>query len=191
MENVRERLLDSLTLELRRNEKPRFWPTLFAVLALVWALLLFIAPMLEPPNTIYLGNEGKVNIMDNTPYIEENVHNPLARAVYISGDFMCHQHADRSFFINGNQMPYCARCTGMFLGIAFGALIGAFFRVRIGILLYFIVIIPMGLDGVIQLVTSYESTNFIRIVTGMLTGTFTSLVFYYIYHDVQEAPSRR
>ena len=191
MENVRARLLDSLTLELRRNHKFNFWPTLFTILALIWVALLFIAPLLEPPNSIYLGNEGKVNIMDNKDYIEENVHNPLARAVYLSGDFMCHQHANRSFFIHGNQMPYCARCVGMFLGLAFGALVGLLFRVRVGVFLYLLILLPMALDGGLQLVTSYESTNLIRIVTGTLVGTFTSLVFYYIYYDVQEVPSRR
>jgi len=191
VENVRERLLEALTIDLKRNHQFHFWPTLLTLLALVWILLLFLAPLMEPPNSVYLGNDGKVNVMDNKGYIEAHIHNSLARAVYLLGDFMCHQHADRSFFINGNQMPYCARCTGMFLGLAFGALIGLFFRVRIGILLYFLVVLPMGLDGFIQLLTSYESTNLIRIITGTLTGTFTSFVFYYIYYDIQDVSSRR
>ncbi len=186
MENVRERLLESLTIDLKKNDRINFLLLIPAILLLIWVLLLFLAPALMPPNSIYLGNNGKVSVMDNAPYINSHISNPVFRTVYLTGDLMCHQHADRSFFVNGNQMPFCARCTGIFLGLAFGAFVGAFFRVRIGVLFYLIIISLMGVDGFMQLVTSYESTNSIRIVTGMLTGTFTSMVFYYVYYDAKD-----
>jgi len=134
---------------------------------------------------------GKVNIPDNADYINSHITNPVARGVYLIGDIMCHQHADRSFFIRGNQMPFCARCAGIFLGLAIGMVIGVLFKVRIGIGLYILTLLPMVLDGGIQLITSYESTNLIRLLTGLLVGTFTSLVLCYIYYDSRETPSHR
>ena len=177
-----ERLLDSLTLDMRRRKKSLLAFVPF-IIAMVWVILLFISPLTQASGTIYLGNQGKVSLPDNAHNITVEVQNPVARAVYLIGDIMCHQHADRSFFIDGNQMPFCARCTGIFLGLAFGFLIGALYDIRMGPLLYFIMIIPLGLDGTLQLITPYESTNFIRIVTGMLTGTFSALVFAYIFSD--------
>ncbi len=183
---TREQLLESLTLELRKKNRLTYLSFLGFAPLLLWVLLLFLTPFTQPPHTIYLGNEGKVSLMDNAGYINRHIHNAVVRVVYLSGDFMCHQHANRSFFINGNQMAYCARCTGIFLGLAFGALIGSLFRVRLGFSLYILTIVPLALDGFAQLITPYESSNFMRLLTGTLVGAFTSLVFYYVYQDVRE-----
>ncbi len=182
MKITKELLLESLTLELHRKEKQNPLSYIPFIIAFVWVLLLFLGPAMMPPNSIYLGNNGKVTLPDNTPYINAHIHNPVFHAVYISGDYMCHQHADRSFFINGNQMPYCARCTGTFLGLAFGLLIAAYYRVRIGFVLYLLLLLPLALDGTIQLITPYESNNLMRIITGMLMGTFSALVFAYMFY---------
>ena len=37
-------------------------------------------------------------------------------ALFPVGRFICHQRADRSFFVRGRQMPVCARCTGLYAG---------------------------------------------------------------------------
>ena len=36
--------------------------------------------------------------------------------IYQSGDALCHQKSERSFFLNENQMPFCARCTAILVG---------------------------------------------------------------------------
>ncbi len=186
MEITRELLLETLTLEISKKKKLSILGFLPFALLFTWVLLLFLTPFTQPPHTIYLGNEGKVSVMDNSAYITTHIHNKIARWIYLSGDFMCHQHANRSFFIHGNQMAYCARCTGIFLGLAFGSLIGALYRVRIGFSLYLLSVVPLGLDGVLQLLTPYESSNLMRIITGTLVGTFTALVFWYVVQDLQE-----
>lgn len=80
----------------------------------------------------------------------------------------CHQKADRSFFCGNYQLPLCARCTGVFLTSIWGYIL--FFtkkpQMRIGVLL----IIPMIVDGTIQLLRIRESTNLRRFLTGMLGG---------------------
>ncbi len=46
----------------------------------------------------------------------------LASVVYQGGRLICHQRPERSFHPAGVQMPVCARCTGLYLSGAAGAL---------------------------------------------------------------------
>jgi uncharacterized membrane protein len=46
----------------------------------------------------------------------------LAAAVYAIGGLACHQRPDRSFFLQGVQLPVCARCTGIYGGAALTAM---------------------------------------------------------------------
>lgn len=38
------------------------------------------------------------------------------------GRVICHQLPERSFFIDGRQLPVCARCTGLYVSAAMGLL---------------------------------------------------------------------
>lgn len=49
------------------------------------------------------------------------------------------------------------------------ALISSFFF-RLGIILSIIILLPMIIDGVVQMLTSYESNNIKRFVTGVFFG---------------------
>lgn len=42
--------------------------------------------------------------------------------VYAAGSLICHQLPERSFFLDGRQLPVCARCTGLYLSGAAGVL---------------------------------------------------------------------
>ena len=42
--------------------------------------------------------------------------------VYATGSVICHQLPERSFFLDGRQLPVCARCTGLYLSGAAGIL---------------------------------------------------------------------
>lgn len=46
-----------------------------------------------------------------------------AGLVYVLGSVVCHQLAHRSLHLWGVQLPVCARCTGLYTGAAFGALL--------------------------------------------------------------------
>ena len=124
--------------------------------------------------------------------------NPFWGFVYAFGDLNCHQKHERSWEINGNQMPVCTRDIGIFLGLFIGA---ALFGLRglnrwtvrdtflsvfpdekietlylkdrrmVAMLLVIgIGLVPMGIDGFTQLLTGYESTNPVRVVTGLFSG---------------------
>ena len=178
----KERIKMELIPSVERRENPSLIRVLVSLSLLFLAALLIIAPYLEPPGTIYLGNNGKANTIDHQAEIN-NLSNPVARAVYYFGDWECHQHADRSFFLHNNQMPVCARCTSIFLFIGLTAFFLVFFRIRMSFLLIVLLIVPMGLDGTIQLITPYESTNLIRFITGALAGFASVIAFDSIFNE--------
>ncbi|MFH1448586.1 MAG: DUF2085 domain-containing protein [Candidatus Micrarchaeota archaeon] len=105
---------------------------------------------------------------------------------------MCHQMPSRSFFLFGEQMPICSRDMGMYLGMFLGALAFPFvFRIESKsvppFVFLFVAMVPIGLDGGIQYVSHivelpfiglYESTNALRLATGLLIGIAMS--FYAI-----------
>lgn len=83
--------------------------------------------------------------------------------------FGCHADPNRSFFLKGKQFPICARCTGELCGIVFGIIIS----ITLGVIpfkLCIILLLPLILDGTIQLKTNYESNNLLRLFTGILFG---------------------
>ena len=82
--------------------------------------------------------------------------------------FGCHCRPDRSFFYKGKQFPVCARCTGELAGIL--AALATWWLYHPGPLWSAALLLPLVLDGVIQLCTAYESRNRRRLWTGILFG---------------------
>jgi len=140
--------------------------------ACAWLALVLTAAYMVPAGTI-TDLTGTVGTYDNKELIREL--SPLPRAVYWVGDIECHQIAERSFFLNDNQMPFCARDLGLFVGLAAGFGITTFYRYKIHPALLVAGLAPMALDGGLQLLTDYESTNLLRIVTGAVAGLATAL----------------
>ena len=84
----------------------------------------------------------------------------------------CHQRKNRSIRFLGLEKYLCARC----MGILFGGILGILlivFHVVVPIVLLLLLIIPMIIDGFAQLLTSYESKNYCRLITGVF------LVFHF------------
>lgn len=82
--------------------------------------------------------------------------------------FGCHCRSDRSFYYNGKQFPICARCTGELIGIVFSVILFWFWRPSV--ITSCIIMMPLILDGFIQGLTKYESTNLKRVITGFFFG---------------------
>ncbi|MBF27036.1 MAG: hypothetical protein CMA98_04610 [Euryarchaeota archaeon] len=138
-------------------------------------------------------------------YFSWTALNPVAAFVYSFGDLNCHQKSERSWEVNGNQLAVCVRDVGLFLGLFIGALFwrskglnrwtvrDSFLSVfkdeqisslyvkdrRMIAMVLFLSIgaLPIGFDGFYQLLTDYESTNPIRLVTGTLAGFVLSWWF--------------
>lgn len=89
--------------------------------------------------------------------------------------FGCHCREDRSFHYKGERFPICARCTGELAGIIISLFSCFFFR--LSVLGSLLILIPMIVDGVVQMKTSYESNNRRRFITGFLFGYGLFMLF--------------
>ncbi len=146
---------------------PTRWPRLTAVVvALAVFVILFFIQL--PPSTLL----GKADIV---------------------GYAICHRIPERSFFLNGRQLPLCARCTGTFLGVIVGLAAMLLLRRQrasrlppipvLGILVIFTGF--WAFDGLNSYLTFfpgaphlYEPKNWLRLTTGLLNGlTLITFVF--------------
>ncbi len=192
------------------------------LLNLFWCASFFIVPLILPPDTFawpyeqyplvayHLGGSNQIN--------SEPIWQTLwiyPRAVYTFGDFQCHQLWFRSLWINGNQLPMCARMTSMYIFANFGLAAAAFAqpstsasRVMINAmparvrgwlerfspergaaLIVVIGLLPVAVDGFYQLFsqyTHYESTNITRILTGVPGGFVGGLLVGAMFISIRQ-----
>ena len=90
----------------------------------------------------------------------------------------CHGNPDRCLELSGWRMPVCARCVGIVAG-NLAAL--PYFAVQgfpgPGIMLAGVaLLLPALLDGGLQALTDYRSTNPRRVATGLMAGLAQALV---------------
>ncbi len=174
-----------MKLYLKNLNKATF---IYFLIISIWMASLIAATLLEPKDSIK-DLSGIVGREDNK---EENKKmNGFSSFVYKAGDLNCHQLKNRSFFINGNQMPFCTRCIGIFLGFSVGALFIMIRYKELNPTLLILGLVPIGVDGLVQLFTSYESNNYLRFATGFFVGIVTSLAVGMIIFEVGEIKKMR
>ena len=86
---------------------------------------------------------------------------------------ICHGMAERSLVLWGVPMPICARCVAIYAGLLAG--LAAFAAVRwvterAARMTAMAAVIPLAIDGLTQLSGLRESTNTLRIATGLAAG---------------------
>lgn len=164
------------------------------IISLIWTVSLFLAPASLPPGKVsdLSGNANRIDYGDLWGELP-----PAQAVVYYIGDLECHQISDRSFYVAGNQMPVCARDTGIFLFVTIGLLMATLVRPSMStsrmfinllpmkarpylkgrrrelpllLVMIFLFLIPIALDGGLQFVTDYESSNPMRFFTGSMAG---------------------
>ena len=168
---------------------------IIGLFSLFFVLLIFIlmSPFFAPSGSLR-NLDGKEKRIDNNEKWEKLDIFP--KIFYQFGDLVCHQKESRSLKLNGNLMPVCSRDVGIYIGFATGFFIvliipqnSSFLESCFTILpkklkerrIAYIntknkrwiigltvtgFLLPLALDGCMQLLTSYESTNTIRILTG-------------------------
>jgi len=157
------------------------------MLSSVWLALVMLSPLLVPSNTLK-DLSGVVGGHENERQFK-NI-DPLPHAIYWLGDAECHQLANRSYFLNDNQMPFCARDVGLFLGLVLGFGFATFVRWKIHPVLVLVGLVPIAIDGGLQFVSSYESTNPLRLATGTLAGLVLALLFAHFLFVIEEDRAR-
>src|SRR5215212_246274 len=86
---------------------------------------------------------------------------------------MCHGKPERCLDLFGVPMPVCARCTGIYLGLMAGLAgfwLVRFVSARMFKIAAFIALAPLAIDGLTQLAGLRESTNTLRLATGLVAG---------------------
>lgn len=87
---------------------------------------------------------------------------------------MCHGIESRCLFVGGTAMPICARCSGIYAGMFFATLlfplIARLWRLLAGKAFLTLAVLPLAIDGVTQAIGFRESTNTLRIITGIVAG---------------------
>lgn len=177
---------------MRRREK-YFRNLTFVIFSIFsfWIFLQFLTPFALPQNSVD-DMSGLVAFSDNDDVISQ-MSFPMS-FIYSAGDRLCHQELDRSLVFNGNQMPFCSRCTAIWLGLALGLGFMVFYKIKLDekfLLAILIGIVPVGIDGVGQLFGFWESTNVIRFITGLLAGAFCGLALSIIIDEIKEIKKKK
>ena len=148
------------------------WNRTFLVVLWLWTLLIVSGPLMVPEGKAS-DLSGSVGTYDNRQIIEQM--NPVAKVVYYLGDLNCHQLSHRSYSYNDNQMPFCTRDVGIFAGLAIGFTYALGRRIELTLPMIILCLVPIGIDGTVQLLTDYESTNVKRVITGLIAGGATGV----------------
>ena len=159
-------------MSLMMEKRERVSKIIFFIflIMLLFILLQLLSPVFLQKDT-YTDLHGTVGIIDNLERID-SLSFPW-NIPYFLGDLLCHQKPDRSFFLNGNQMSFCSRCTAIWFGIAIGLAIMLYYQIDLNerfMLLIILSLIPIGIDGTGQLLGFWESTNLSRVITGLIIG---------------------
>jgi uncharacterized membrane protein len=117
-------------------------------------------------------------------FLESPPHSVLGKADLV-GFAVCHRIPERSFILDGRQLPLCARCTGTFLGAMLGLAVMLVLGRRrasnlppvpvLGLLLVFMGLWAFdGLNSYLGLFPGapqlYQPQNWLRLTTGLLEG---------------------
>jgi uncharacterized membrane protein len=156
----------------------------------IWSLGMIIAPLTLPANSVgdLTPDQEKdrwgVGTVDHAEITKDM--NPYGKHYYEAGDFNCHTLKERSFLINGNQMPFCARDVGIFFGMAIGLGLALFIRFELKLWWLFGGLVPMGVDWLLNSYLGIYHNNLTRLGTGGLAGIVITLALGYVVYDISK-----
>jgi uncharacterized membrane protein len=153
-----------------------------------WTGLMYVTPYMVEEGSL-TGLDGWVGPKDHEEIWEDLP--PIVSTMYSAGDAQCHQKQNRTVILNGNQMPFCARDVAIYSFMAIGLALSVFPRMphydRINNLKAWwllVALIPIGIDGVGQLLGYWESTNLMRFITGGLCGLIVGIALGFMLREM-------
>ncbi len=129
--------------------------------ALLWAATLLLAPF-----ALQRGREVST----------------ASALIYQGASLICHQRPERSFHLAGVQLPVCARCLGLYLSGAAGALVAMSGRRRAEMpraprILFALAAIPTALTFAVELAGLAHPSNTLRAVSALPLGAAAGWIF--------------
>lgn len=95
---------------------------------------------------------------------------------------LCHRMPSRTLWISDIPMGLCSRCSGIYLSL-FLMLIMSFIKPNCFNIKYLyaslVLLLPLIIDGTLQLLGFYVSNNTIRLITGLLFGSSIGYLIIY------------
>lgn len=114
------------------------------------------------------------------PFAEAHGYVAVAQVIYKAFDPLCHQISERSFHLEGHPFAVCARCTGLYVGLAAGIIFYPLARSlrrtdtpsRVWLML---AVIPISIDWSLGFFGIWANTHLSRFLTGALLGVVAAL----------------
>ena len=97
----------------------------------------------------------------------------------------CHRMPSRCITLPWGISGLCARCTAFWLGLMSGILIMYRPMFRIPFWAGFPLLLPLIIDGLLQYHSLYESSNFVRLITGLAAGFGISVIILGGMRDIR------
>jgi len=102
---------------------------------------------------------------------------------------LCHQQPLRSYFLAGQQLAVCSRCSGIYAGFFLSTLLYPLWRKKLKIwaearpALIIILAMPLGLDFLLNLLSLWDSPLVIKTITGLV---WSSCLPFFWFKALQE-----
>jgi uncharacterized membrane protein len=105
----------------------------------------------------------------------------VGATVYAVSSRICHQIPERSFVLSGNQMPVCARCAGLYVTGALGAVLGWLLVSRLDLrrrqLLVLAAAAPTAITWTLEFAGVMAFSNIARALAALPLGLVAGWVF--------------
>jgi uncharacterized membrane protein len=133
---------------------------------LTGAALLWVAAILAAPYAIASHNAALVGI---------------ATLIYQGAGLICHQRPERSFHLEGVQLPVCGRCLGLYVSGAIGALAAWFVSGRVAPrgtrFAIFAAAVPTAVTVSLEFLGLIHPGNVLRAVSALPLGATAAWIF--------------
>jgi uncharacterized membrane protein len=116
-----------------------------------------------------------IGLIIAAPILKEGGFMTAANWIYDPFSYLCHQISARSFHIHNQPFAVCARCFGVYFGLAFGVLIYPLFRSLNDLhplprILLLLSPVPTTIDFFLGYFGFWENTHSSRFLTGSVLG---------------------
>ncbi len=138
-------------ISVMRRQAWKVWAVGLAVV-FVWVFAILVAPLAKANGLVVLSSP-----------------------IYHFFSFICHQQAERSFHVAGEQFGVCSRCFGVYFGLLSGFAVYPLWR-NIGEIeplpriWLFLSLVPITIDWSLTMFGIWENTRLSRFGTGLLLG---------------------
>ena len=111
-----------------------------------------------------------------------NIEKGFKAIIYYLFSFVCHQSAELSFWINGNKLAVCSRCTGIYQSFLIFSILftlkKTLFKREVFFIIFSLSVVFFLISKIVRIYFPFEIINFFRWLSGVLIGIIFSYSIY-------------